>query len=146
MLGAEEVLVGVFDAAGKQQRVASAFDKDGGVWWKQEIHAGQPTFEQVYLANRCVGGRVVCFGVGVRGGLGLGLKRRRGCFFLVFSLNQPPHPPSSTINTIDDDQGRGRGGHRGQVPGGAPRPPRGAQGAVSTHTCVGFLVGWFWGV
>lgn len=53
-MGEEEVLVGVFDASGKQQRVASAFDKDGGVWWKQEVKAGQPTFEQVYLANRCV--------------------------------------------------------------------------------------------
>lgn len=44
----------MFDAQGKQQRVASAFAKDGGVWWKQEIAPGQPTFEQVYLANRCV--------------------------------------------------------------------------------------------
>ncbi len=52
MLGPQEVLVAVFDSAGKQQRVASAFDKDGGVWWKKEIHPGQPTFEQVYLANR----------------------------------------------------------------------------------------------
>lgn len=48
------MLVGVFDAQGKQQRMASAFDKDGGVWWKKEIAPGQPTFEQVYLANRCV--------------------------------------------------------------------------------------------
>lgn len=58
VLGEEEVLVGVFDAHGKQQLVASAMDKDGGVWWKQEIRPGQPTFEQVYLANRCVGWRV----------------------------------------------------------------------------------------
>lgn len=44
--------MGVFDTQGKQQRVASAFEKDGGVWWKKEIAPGQPTFEQVYLANR----------------------------------------------------------------------------------------------
>ena len=47
-----EVLVGVFDAAGKQQRMESSFENDGGVWWKKEIKPGQPTFETVYLSNR----------------------------------------------------------------------------------------------
>jgi len=54
VLGEEEVLVGVFDAEGKQQRMESHLEKDGGVWWKKEIRPGQLTFEQVYLANRDV--------------------------------------------------------------------------------------------
>jgi hypothetical protein len=30
-----------------QLRMQSAFDKDGGEWWKKAIRDGQPTFEQV---------------------------------------------------------------------------------------------------
>ncbi len=52
VLGEKEVLVGVFDEAGKQQQMASHAERDGGVWWKKEIRPGQPTFEQIYLANR----------------------------------------------------------------------------------------------
>ncbi len=54
VLGPEDVLVGVYDAAGKEQRMESHFEKDGGVWWKKEIRPGQPTFETVYLSNRDV--------------------------------------------------------------------------------------------
>lgn len=54
VLGPKEVLVGVFDAHGKQQLMTSSFENDGGVWWKKEIRDGQPSFEAVYLANRDV--------------------------------------------------------------------------------------------
>lgn len=54
VLGEKEVLVGVFDGSSKQLRMQSAFDKDGGEWWKKAIRDGQPTFEQVYNANKDV--------------------------------------------------------------------------------------------
>ena len=47
-----EVMVGVFDAAtGKQAKVKSSIDMDGGQAWKVTLAGNEKSFEQIYESN-----------------------------------------------------------------------------------------------